>query len=117
MADQILKKEDKLDYLGGFLNRKRGSLVLTPASLSFISKDSRLFDIPLSDITSVNPKKGVGNGVDHLEVLYTEDGKDKKVKLQHFSFISSGMGTLSRITLYFTSWEQMINDARFKKLS
>jgi hypothetical protein len=117
MADQILKKEDKLVYKGGFLKNKKGSLALTKTNLYFVSKKGdEIFNIPLADIVSVNPQKGMGNGVDHLYVLYNENGKEKKVKIEHFSFISSGMGIASRITMYFTSWEQMINDARFGKV-
>ncbi|HVW82513.1 MAG TPA: hypothetical protein VHC68_01015 [Candidatus Paceibacterota bacterium] len=118
MADQILKKENKLTYLGGFLRRKNGSLVLTRTSLSFEKKDgTKVLDIPLADITSVNSKKGVGNGVDHLYVLYNQGARERQAKIQHFSIFTSGMGIASRITpLYFASWEQMINDARFGKI-
>jgi hypothetical protein len=113
--EQTLKKEDKLKYKGGFFNTKKGSLVLTNTVLYFLAKDKKIFEIPLSDIISVNPQKGVGNGVDHLYVLYNQEGKEKKVKIEHFSMMNWGaLGGLSRLTNYFSSWEQMINDARFK---
>jgi hypothetical protein len=94
--NQVLKKEDKLRYKGGFFKNKKGSLVLTTSELYFLAKDKKIFSIP---------------------VLYNQDGKEKKVKIEHFSFLSSGMGLASRITLYFTSWEQIINDTRFGRNS
>jgi hypothetical protein len=115
--NQVLKKEDKLRYKGGFFKNKKGSLVLTTSELYFLAKDKKIFSIPVHDITSVNAQKGRANGVDHLYVLYNQDGKEKKVKIEHFSFLSSGMGLASRITLYFTSWEQIINDTRFGRNS
>lgn len=116
--EQILKKEEKLKYKGGFFKNKKGSLVLTNSSLYFLPKrgSDKTFDIPLGDIVSVNPQKGNGNGVDHLYIMYNQNGKEKKVKIEHFSFISSGMGIASRLTMYFSSWEQMINDARFGRI-
>lgn len=119
MADQILKKEDKLTYKGGFLKNKKGSLALTRSNLYFVSKKGdKVFDIPLADIVSINAQKGVGAGVEHLYVLYNRDGKEKKLKIEHFSMMSWGMGLASRISAsYFASWEQMINDARFNKIS
>jgi hypothetical protein len=113
--DQILKKEDKLEYKGGIFNSKKGSLILTSAELYFETKKAkRIFSIPLKSIQSVNCKKGIGNGVDHLFVIYSENGSEKKVKIQHYSFISGeALGRFSRLSTYFSSWEQSINDARF----
>jgi hypothetical protein len=117
MANQIIKKEDNLTFKGGFLKNKKGSLVLTRVNIYFMTaKGERSFDIPVSEITSINTQKGVGSGVDHLYILYTHGGADGKVKIEHFSFMSSGLGLASRLSQYFSSWEQMINDARFGRL-
>jgi hypothetical protein len=113
MPEQILKKEDKLTYLGGIFKQFRGSLVLTTTSIYFLSKKKKVFDIPLKDIISANPQKGLGNGVDFLFILYNEAGIEKRVKIQHFSFMTgASIGTISRLAIYFNSWEQIINDAR-----
>lgn len=117
--DRILKKEDKLKYKGGFLKNKKGSLVLTTSSLSFVTKKgAKSFDIPLADIVSVNTQKGFSNGYEHMYVLYNADAKEKKAKIEHYSINNWAMGVASRIApSYFASWEQIINDARFGKLS
>ena len=118
MAEQILKKEDKLTFKGGIFRNKKGSLSLTRTSLYFATKKGdRVFDIPLGEIVSVNTKKGMGNGVEHLYVIYNADGSEKTAKVEHYSMNQWAMGMASRIApLYFASWEQMINDARFGKL-
>ncbi len=118
MPEQILKKEDKLLYKGGFLNTKKGALVLSRANLSFeTKKGARVFEIPLTDIVSANAQKGYGNGVEHLIVFYRANGTEKKAKIEHRSINNWAMGLASRIApLYFASWEQIINDARFGKL-
>ncbi|MBV9159182.1 MAG: SHOCT domain-containing protein [Candidatus Kaiserbacteria bacterium] len=49
-------------------------------------------------------------------VIYQEGGKEKRAKIEHFSFFTAAtIGNLSRLTTYFTPWEQAINDARFGK--
>lgn len=113
--EQILKKEDKLKYKGGFFRNASGSLVLTNNVLYFETKrGKKVFDIPLKSIQSVNCKKGVGMGVEHMYVIYQENGKEKKVKIEHYAFVSAmTIGNLSRLSMYFSSWEQTINDARF----
>lgn len=117
--EQILKKEDKLTYKGGFLKNKKGNLVLTNQRLYFVTKNNiEMFSAPLSAIESVNPQKGIGNGIEHLYVLFNENGKDRKVKIEHFSIVSGfALGNFSKLSAsYFGSWEQMINDARFGKV-
>jgi|SRR5579859_180433 len=113
--EQILKKEDKLKYKGGFFRNKSGSLVLTNTSLFFETKSGKkVFDIPLKSIQSVNCKKGVGMGVEHMYVIYQENVKENRVKIEHYAFVSAmTIGNLSRLSMYFSSWEQTINDARF----
>lgn len=116
-TEKILKKEDKLDYKSGIFN-KRGALVLTTTELYFdLGKDKKAFSIPLNNILSVNAQKGLGNGIDHLHIIYTEDGKEKKVKIQHMAFWAGvAMGNFSQLKeLYFKSWESTIQDARMGK--
>jgi len=112
-TEKILKKEDKLDYKNGLFN-KRGSLVLTTSELYFISGIKKLFTIPVSNIISVNAKKGLGNGIDHLYVIYDEEGKEKKIKIQHMAFwYGVAMGNISQLgNVYFESWERTIENAR-----
>ena len=117
--EQTLKKEDKLEYKGGFLKNKRGSLVLTNQRVYFVTKNNtEMFSAPLSAIESVNTQKGIGNGIEHLYILYTENGKERKAKIQHFAIVSGfALGNFSKLSnSYFSSWEQMINDARFGKI-
>jgi hypothetical protein len=73
------------------------------------------FNALLKNIESMNSKKGLGIGVDHLFVSYAENGNEKRAKIEHFSLMSAAtLGNLSRIgRLYFAAWEQAINDARF----
>lgn len=110
-----MKKEDKLKFKGGLFRNKSGSLVLSNKELYFQTKDGKkVFSAPLKSIQSVNSKSGIGRGVNHLYVIFDESGKERKVKIEHFSLMSWGsLGNLSRLTLYFSSWEQAINDARF----
>jgi hypothetical protein len=119
MADKILKKEDKLHYKVNLLKYITGSLVLTNQDLYFVDKKSeKVFSIPVSEIQSVNLEKG-GSGYEYLYILYSEDGKDKKASIHHYSARTGlGLGYYGRLApMYFTSWEQMINDVRFKKIS
>lgn len=116
MAEQILKKEDSLKFIGGLFNSGTGILVLTSTELYLENKSKRLFSTALKDILSINCKKGIGTGVDHMFVIYQKDGKENRAKIEHFSFFSAmTIGNLSRLALYFSSWEQAINDARFHK--
>lgn len=117
--EHTLRKEEKLTYKGGILNTRKGTLVLTSTDLYFETKKAvKLFTISIKDIISVNAKKGIGTGVDHLYITYQDEGKEKKVKIEHFGFISATtIGNLGRLSLYFSAWEQMINDARSNKLS
>ena len=112
--EQILKKEDKLRFKGGFLKNKMGSLVLTNTSLYFTTtKGEKMFDVPLKNIQSVNCKKGFSS-VDQLFVICQENGKERTLKIEHVGSVSMlTLGALSRLSIYFSSWEQMINDARF----
>mgnify|MGYP003393244866 CR=1 FL=1 len=116
--EQIIKKEDKLKFKGGLFNTKSGTLVLTKSELYFETKGGKkMFTVPVKSIQSVNSQKGVGAGVDHLYVLYQENGREQKAKIEHFSIMSWGaLGNLSRLSSYFSSWEQMINDARFGRI-
>ena len=112
--EQVIKKETKLRYCKNILNTKNGALVLTTTELYFLVKNKKEFNIPLAKILSVNCQKGVGTGNENMYVVYQEGDQEKKIKIQHFSFMSFGtVGNLSRIgALYFTSWEQAINSAR-----
>lgn len=117
-TEQILKMEDGLQLIGGLWRAPKGSLVLNKEIIYFVSKKKREFEIPIRDILSVNQQKGIGNGVDDLVIFFTESGSQKKVKVRHFSFMTGmTVGTLSRLSSYFGSWEQMINDVRFGKIS
>jgi len=105
-----------LKFKGGLFNSGSGSLVLTSAELYFEKKKKRLFSTALKDIQSINCKKGIGTGVDHMFVIYQENGKENRAKIEHFGFFSAmTIGNLSRLSLYFASWEKAINDARFRK--
>ncbi len=112
--EKIIKKEDKLDCKIGFFG-KRGSLILTTNELYFLSGDKKIFDTKLSDIMSINAKKGLGNGIDHLFVTINENGKEKKIKIQHLAFWAGvAIGNLTQIRdPYFKSWESAIENARF----
>lgn len=113
-TEKILKKEDKLEYKSGIFN-KRGTLVLTTSELYFLlGENKKAFHAPVKDILSVSAQKGLGNGIDHLHITYTEDGKEKKVKIQHMAFWSGlAMGNVSQLREpYFRSWENAIENAR-----
>lgn len=112
--ENIIKKENDLTYKGGFLNSKRGSLVLTKTNLSFITKNKTVFDIPVHDILNVAAKKGLGNGIDHLVILAKESDKERKIKIEHLAFWSGvAMGNMSQLREpYFKLWEKTIDDLR-----
>jgi hypothetical protein len=115
MEEKIIKREEGLQLKAGLFSRRpKGSLVLTHESLSFISKDEKLLEIPLSQIVSVNSKKGVGNGVDWLVVTHKQDGKEQKAEIMHFGFFDGfGLGIASRLKgPYFVEWEKLIDDER-----
>ncbi len=116
MTDQIIKKEDKLFYKGSNIFKKQGSLVLAQNELYFLEGTDKIFYIFLNQIVSVNSQKGIGNGVDWLIITYNENGNEQKARIMHFGFINAfGLGMLSRLqSSYFTSWEQAINDVRFR---
>lgn len=116
-TEKIIKKEDKLDYKSSIIG-KRGSLVLTTEELYFSTDKEKVFSIPLASIVSVNAQKGLGNGIDHLFVIYNdESGKEKKIKIQHMAFWAGvAMGNYSQLKEpYFKSWENTIQDARLGK--
>jgi hypothetical protein len=112
--ERIIKKEDKLDCKAGFLG-KRGSLVLTTAELYFLSGKTKVFSAPLRSIVSANARKGLGNGIDHLFVIFNENSKERKIKIQHLAFWQGmAMGNLTQLREpYFKSWETVIENARF----
>lgn len=115
MSDEkILKKEDKLDYKSGLFG-KRGSLVLTTTGLYFQSGEDKPLSVPLGNLISVNAKKGLGNGVDYLFLIYSKDEKEKEARIQHLAFWAGmAMGNLSQLREpYFKSWEQAIENARY----
>jgi|SRR3989338_11205323 len=118
--EQIIKKEEKLEYKGkgaGILG-KRGALVLTSQELYFTNKKNhKAFNIPLDKIISVNIRKGLGNGIDYLFVIFNDNSKERKVKIKHFTFWAGvAMGNLSQLReLYFKSWETAIENVRFGK--
>lgn len=116
--EKIIKKEDKLDCKTGFLG-KRGSLVLTTNELYFLSGKNKTFTTPLKEVVSVNAQKGLGNGIDHLFVIFNENGKEKKIKIQHLAFWAGiAMGNASQLREpYFKSWETAIDNARLGKES
>jgi Short C-terminal domain len=112
--EKIIKKEDKLQCNIGFFG-KRGTLVLTSKELYFLAGKSRAFSSSVNDIVSVNAKKGLGNGIDHLFITFTENGKEQKIKITHQAFWQgAAMGNLSQLREpYFKSWEAAIESARF----
>lgn len=114
LMEQILKKEDKLRFKGGFLKNKMGSLVLTPTNLYFVTKKgTRVFDVSVKNIQSVNCKKGFSS-VDQLFVICQENEKETTLRIEHVGSVNIlTLGPLARLSMYFSSWEQMINDARF----
>ena len=111
--EKILKKEDKLDCKAGFFG-KRGSLVLTTTDLYFLSVKEKVFSTSLKDVVSVNARKGLGNGVDCLFVIFNENGKERKIRIQHLAFWQGvAMGNMAQLREpYFKSWEATIEDAR-----
>ena len=115
--EATIKKEDKLTYKGGFLKTKRGSLVLTPTELFFLSGNEKVFSILTKDIINVRAQKGIGNGIDHLYIVYKDEQKDKEAKIEHFSFWDgAAIGNLSRLKdPYFKLWEKTIEDVRLGK--
>ncbi len=112
--ENIIKKENDLAYKGGLFNSKKGSLILSKTKLSFVTKNKTIFDIPVQDILNVTAKKGLGNGVDHLIVLAKEGDKERKIKIEHFTFWSGvAMGNLSQLREpYFKLWEKTIDETR-----
>ena len=112
--ERIIKKEDKLKCNVGLFG-KNGSLVLTATELYFLAGGNRALSISLKDLVSANAKKGLGNGVDHLFLIFNENGKEKKVKVTHFAFWQGvAMGNMTQLREpYFKSWEAAINDVRF----
>lgn len=116
IEEKIVKKEDKLNCKIGIFG-KRGSLVLTSVELYFLSGKTKVFSVPLKDILSANARKGLGNGIDHLFVIFNENGKEKKIKIEHMAFWSGvAMGNLTQLREpYFKSWEAAIENARLGK--
>lgn len=116
IEEKIIKKEDNLDCKIGLLGR-RGSLVLTIVELYFISKEAKVLSIPLKNIISVNAKKGLGNGIDHLFIIFNENDQERKIKIQHLAFWAGmAMGNMTQLREpYFRSWEAAIEDARFDR--
>ena len=112
--EKIIKKEDKVQCNVGFFG-KRGSLVLTTSEIYFLSGKTKVFSSPLSGVLSVNAKKGLGNGIDHLFITFTENSKEQKIKITHQGFWQgAAMGNLSQLREpYFKSWEAAIENARF----
>ena len=117
MDEPIIKKEDKLRYRGGFMNKPYGTLTLTAVTLSFQSGKKMLFAIPVKKIVSVNTKKGLGGGSDCLVIFYRDDEKEKQVAVEHFyAALGVALGGLAQLgPAYFASWELAINNARFGK--
>ena len=98
-----------------FINAPKGELTLTQSALAFSLKGKELFNIALADITNSRAIKGIANGKDLLVISYQDQGQDKEIKLEHYSFVGFGMGNLSKVqALYFASWEQVIENARLK---
>jgi hypothetical protein len=118
MEEPIIKKEDKLQYRGGFMNKPFGTLTLTATTLLFQSGKKTIFVIPVKEIVSVNTKKGLGGGSDRLIVFYREDEKEKQVTIEHFyAMLGVALGGLAQLgPTYFASWELAINNARFGKM-
>jgi len=116
IEEKIIKKEDKLNCKVGLFG-KRGGLVLTITELYFLSGKTKVFSTSLKDIISTSARKGLGNGIDHLFVIFNENGKEKKIKIEHMAFWSGvAMGNLTQLREpYFKSWEAAIEDARFGK--
>jgi hypothetical protein len=118
MEEKVIKKEDKLDCKVGFFG-KRGSLVLTTTELYFLSGKAKVFTAFLKEIVSVDARKGLGNGVDHLFIIFNENGKERKIKIQHIALVFGlAMGNMSQLREpYFRSWEMAIENMRFEKES
>jgi hypothetical protein len=114
--ENIIKKESKVTYKK-FLNSKKGDLVLTNSRLYFTSKDTEIFNTAIKDIINVKAQNGLGNGMSHLVVTYTQDGKEQTAKIEHFSFLKGvAIGNLSALKEpYFKSWELAIEDLRSGK--
>jgi len=115
-GEKIIKKEDKLNCNIGLLG-KRGSLVLAAGELYFLSGKEKAFSTPLKEIVSVDARKGFGNGVDFLFVIFNENGKERKIKIQHLAFWTGvAMGNMTQLREpYFKSWEAAIENARSGK--
>ena len=115
-TSQVLRKEDKLRYLKAAFSIRKGTLVLTTTELSFVNKDEGEieFSIPLKNILSAIAQKKMSGSKELLIVVYTENGKEKKVKIQHFSMtsLSPVVNVFNMGHYYFSAWEQAINQAR-----
>lgn len=114
--EQVLKKEDGLKYIrSGFRKTKWGTLTVTKHDLYFVSKKGEeLLRVPISNIVSVNTSKS--DRADFLLLIYTDSGNERRAQLAH---IKTGLGSMTIFpdgsANHFASWEQSINDARFRR--
>jgi hypothetical protein len=115
--EQVIKQESGLNYNKGFLNKYKGSLILTAKELSFVSKDKKQFSILIKEILNSRAKKGLGNGLDYLIITHKEKGKEKTTEFEHFAFLGGlAVGNLSQLKEpYFKSWETIIEETRLGK--
>jgi hypothetical protein len=116
MDSNIIKK-DKVTYYKNFIIRTSGELILTPTELSFQARNKKIFSIPVSSILNVRVFKGVGYGVDKMDIRYTDSDKEKIVKFEHIFYMAAiQLGGAARLQQnYFSPWEQAIETARSAK--
>lgn len=124
MADEEIIKKDAVIFVKSLFKTERGDLVLTPTRLYFVAvkkglfsrKEEEILNIPIEDIINVKAEKAFWQGTDYLRLLYKDDGKEKKVLFQHFSWARWSAGDLSRVeALYFAPWENAIEELRSGK--
>lgn len=119
MEEKIIKKET-VTYNKSAISKPKGDLVLTPTEIYFSVKkgivkkiDEKVISISIPNIINVKAKKAFGYGIEHLELLFKEDGKEKKAVFEHISMASWVGGALSRAeALYFADWQKAIEDLR-----
>ena len=132
MDEPLVLKKERVTYLKSTFVQHKGDLVLTPTTLSFTiqkglvhKQEETLFSILVANILNVRAKKAFAAGIDHLEILYRDGAKERKLLFQRGSVaqwasnaasIGHGglMGRVEAISL--ANWEKAINVAKLANL-
>jgi hypothetical protein len=116
---------ESLTLESGAFNRIKGDLTLTPTRLYFTEAPGLLnqsakthFDIRLSDVLNARAKRAYRSGIDLLELLVRQDGKERKLLIARsavaaWASTAAGRGRMGRLEANsLRAWEAAIAEAR-----